>query len=137
MPDDEERGWGFHLPPLRIPSVDLGDIEMSLPVPERVAGEPLGPRGVLALAVVVDLLDAGLLLTLGDRGLIVRSLVVLGVSLAMFGWLGLSLAWEPVVAWLGVAVPTLVPSLTLLVTLRALGSRVRGSNGPNRQESAT
>lgn len=124
MADDEDGRFEFRLPPLRIPSFDLGDVEVSLPVPDRITGDPLGGRGVLALAVLVDVVDAALLLGLSEQALLVRSVVLLGVAPVLVGRVGLLAGWESIAVVLGSAEATAVPSLTLLVLLR--GAKITG-----------
>ncbi|MFW6265267.1 MAG: hypothetical protein ACOC2A_00645 [Halanaeroarchaeum sp.] len=118
MPDDDRR-LGFRLPPFRLPAFFPDDFEVVLPVPGRVRGRPVGTRWVLAVAVLVDLLDALLALTVAGPALLARSFVVFVLSLAVASAVGLAAVWELLAVLTGYQTVTVFPSVTVLVVLRA------------------
>ncbi|UWG48837.1 hypothetical protein HSRCO_2575 [Halanaeroarchaeum sp. HSR-CO] len=118
MPDDDWR-FGFRLPPFRLPEFFPDDFEVVLPVPGRFRGRPVGTRWVLAVALLVDLVDALLVLTVVGPALLARSFVVFVISLAVAGAVGLVAVWELVAVLIGYQALTLVPSVTVLVVVRA------------------
>ncbi|MGM0399104.1 MAG: hypothetical protein ACQEQY_08955 [Halobacteriota archaeon] len=118
MPDDGRR-FGFRLPPFRLPEFFPDDFEVVLPVPGRARGRPVGTRWVLAVALLVDLVDALLALTVVGPALLARSFAVFVLSLAVASAVGLVAVWELVAVLSGHQLLTVVPSMTLLVVVRA------------------
>lgn len=118
MPDDDRR-FGFRLPPFRLPEFFPDDFEVILPVPGRVRGRPVGTAWVLAFALLVDLLDALLVLTAAGPVLLARSFAVFVLSLAVARAVGLASVWEFVAVLTGYPALTAFPSVTVLVVVRA------------------
>lgn len=122
MPDDDRR-FGFRLPPFRLPEFFPDDFEVVLPLPARVRGRRVGTRWVLVFALVVDVLDALLVLTVTGPVLLARSFVVFVLAIAVASTLGLLAVWEFVAVLMGASGLTVVPSVTVLVIGRARYAR--------------
>ena len=119
MADDDPR-FGFRLPPFRLPSFFPEDFELVFPVPGRVRGRPLGTRWVLVFAILVDVVDAVLALTVTGPVLAGRSFVVFVLAVVVAKDLGLVAIWEVLAVLTGATTITIVPSVTVLVVARAL-----------------
>lgn len=119
---DDSDGFGFTLPPIKLPSVAFPrDLQVRLPPPaHRWEGER-GIRNLLAVAVLVDLLDAALLFVAGPP-LLAWGRVGVGTVLAVVlaGLPGLVYAWEGVAVLAGVGWLSGFPSATALVLARLL-----------------
>lgn len=118
MPDDDRR-FGFRLPPFRLPAFFPEDFHVSLPVPGRVRGRPVGTGWVLVFALAVDVIDALLALSVAGPALLGRSFVVFVLSLSVADALGLLAVWELVAVLAGAPTPTAFPTVTFLVLVRA------------------
>lgn len=115
-------GFSFRLPPLKFPSAVFPDnLRFVLPPPGREHDIEVRPRNVLFVAVLVDLLDAALILIGVDP---VLSWIRIGagtvLAVVLVGPLGLLYAWEGLAFVLGVGWLGITPSATLLVLSRAL-----------------
>ncbi|MFB6266784.1 MAG: hypothetical protein ABEI31_03915, partial [Halodesulfurarchaeum sp.] len=117
--DKEESGrsFTFRLPPIRLPSLVPGDLELYLPVPRYRREWSGSAPWVLLVAFGFDVFDAALALSIGGAGPVglARVLGGLVLSLVVAGRLGTVYLWEviPVIAgvpWLGV-----MPTLTAVV----------------------
>ena len=120
---DDDRRRRFRLPPFRLPEFFPPDFELVLPIPGRVRGRSVGAGRVLAIALLVDVVDALLALTIAGPALLARSFVVVVLTVAVASGFGLLSVWELVAVLTGAPVLTAVPSTTALFVLRA---RYRG-----------
>ena len=117
---EEERsgGWGLSLPPIRLPRVV--SLPVHLPVLRRPRSPPTGRR-LLAVTLAVDAVDAVAVLQVGTGGQYARSVVLVGVTVVLFGRLGVLAAWEGAAVAAGVSVVGVAPTLTTLAGLDLLG----------------
>lgn len=109
----------FSLPPIRLPPFFPADFRLVFPVPGRVRGTRVGARGVLAIALVVDLVDAAMLLAVPGQYLLWRSMGVVVLAAVAAGPAGLLSVWEPLAVAVGYPTATVLPSVTALVLARA------------------
>lgn len=119
MPEDDGDRSRFRLPPIRLPPFFPEDFELVFPAAGRVSGARLGARGVLGLAVLLDVLDAVLALTASGPILLARSFVGFVLAVVVAGPFGLLVVWEPVAVLLGYPGATVLPSVLVAVVLRA------------------
>ena len=120
---DDDRRFGFRLPPFRLPAFFPDDFELSFPLPGRVRGRPVGSGWVLVFALLVDVLDVVLAMSVVGPVLVARSFVVFVFALVVADAMGLLAVWELLAVLSGYATITAVPSLTVLVVLRAVRAR--------------
>lgn len=117
---DDDRRFGFRLPPFRLPAFFPDDFELVFPVPGHDRGRPLGTRWVLVFAIVIDVVDAVLALAMSGPALAGRSFVVFVLAVVVAKNLGLVAIWEVLAVLTGATTITIAPSLTVLVVARAL-----------------
>ena len=117
---DDDRRFGFRLPPFRLPAFFPNDFELSFPIPGRIRGRPVGTGWVLVFALLVDALDAVLALSVVGPALFARSFVVFVLAVVVADVVGLLAVWEVLAVLSGHAAITAFPSLTVLVVLRAV-----------------
>ncbi|WP_050049078.1 hypothetical protein [Halanaeroarchaeum sulfurireducens] len=122
---DDDRRRRFRLPPFRLPEFFPPDFELVLPVPGRVGGRTVGTEWVLAIALLVDVIDALLALTIAGPALLARSFAVVVLTVAIASGFGVLSVWELVAVLTGAPVLTAFPSTTVLFVLRA---RYRGGS---------
>lgn len=115
---DDDRGFDFHLPPLRIPAFLPPAFE--LPIPGGPGGEPPSTARALAVGVAIDLVGGSIVLVADGLVVLATSLVTLVLSLLLAGWVGSVVTWELIATLAGGSPWTVFPSVTVAVAIRAL-----------------
>jgi hypothetical protein len=116
--EDRDGGWGLSLPPIRLPRVV--SLPFRLPIPRRPRSPPTRRR-LLAVALVVDAVDAVLALQVGTSGQYARALAVVVAALVLVGRRGVLAGWEVAAVAAGVPITGVVPTLTALAGLDLVG----------------
>lgn len=122
--DDEGIGWGFSLPPIRLPPIVLPE-RIRFALPTTSTREPpdsvrLPAEAVLVAALVFDVFDALVVLFAGSAAPWLRAVVGAFSLLPLVGPAGLVYLWEGAAAALGVPWVALAPSATLLLSARLI-----------------
>lgn len=120
--NDDSSGFSFTLPPLKLPNVAFPkNLQVRLPPPAYDRELDVQPRTLLLVAVLVDLLDAALVIVAGPPLLAwIRPIAGTVVVVVLVGLPGLVYVWEVIAVFAGVGWPTVFPSATALVLARAL-----------------
>lgn len=122
--DEENKKPGFSLPPIKIPPItlpriDFTKIPVSLPYPRR----PRGIGSYILAGIAIDGID--ILMTLfGEYGF-VRVLIGAGLSLFVFGPIGILYVWEAIPLFYNETTWTLVPTAVLIAVVWRRRSRIR------------
>lgn len=121
---EEDKKPGFSLPPIKIPPITLPRIEftkipISLPYPRR----PRGTGSYVLAGIAIDGMD--ILMTLfGDYGF-VRVIIGIGLSLFVFGPIGVLYVWEAIPLFYNKTTWALMPTAVLIAVAWRVRSRIR------------